>query len=203
MLVAEDDVMSIDVITGVFEKGVSVRTGIECNLFDELWNEIAMPSTEIDVFWIRHELIGRGDGRINNAGAVDFWENNLDVIAADEITPTFETEFEVSGISSLLALGFEKSPWERDGGSAGHVKWASPDIVDLLGIEPAESDGLWELSWNLNLGESRNSGDERNWVVDEAGETIDGLASDSLDVGNDEIIERKVAIAGTNCNICV
>jgi hypothetical protein len=189
VLVAEDDVVSIDIITGVFEKGVSTSTGIECNLFDKAWDKIPVPGTKVDVFWIRHELFSVGDGRIDNAGAINLWENNLDVIPADEITPAVNSEFEIGGVGSLLALGFEESPWEWDSGSASHIEWAPPDVIEFLCVNTAERNSLWELSWDLSLSITRNCGNEAYRIVNEGGETIDGPASDSLDIRDDEIIE--------------
>jgi hypothetical protein len=185
VLVTENDVMSIDVITSVFEKSMGTSTGVESNLLDEAWDKIPVPGTKIDVFWIGHELVSRGDGRIDNSGAINFWEDNLDVVPADEIAAAFNTEFKLGGVGSLLALGFEKSPWEWDSRSAGHVEWAPPHVINLLGINAAESNSFWELTWDLRLGEGRDSRNKSNWIVNEGGESIDCLVSNSLDVGDD------------------
>lgn len=122
------------------------------------------------------------------------WEDQTDVVTADEVDCTHDIELVLDLLHLGLEGGLDDGPWEGCGGWARHVEWECPDVVKLLCLNSAEDDGIREFTWGSSLSEQADCILQGFGIVDELCKALDGTFCNGVD-----IIDDNVSECGTVC----
>jgi hypothetical protein len=192
--VTEEHVMNENIITGVGEKLVGIRTWIELNFLNDSWNKIPMPSTEIHMALIGHAVNTTGiltsaNGFIHDTGSINFWKNNTAVVTTNEINDSHKVKLPLDSSSLSLNGSVNDSPWNWNSSWASKVKWEVPNVIKFLGINPTVNDSISELLWDHLPVEDRNEFFKILGIMDELSETRYKTVCHGIVVINDDICE--------------